>query len=205
MNTTHVKGSTRTQPLVTLRSTESGFPGWMKTVWWGVSVPIGGIFKRFRRNNVGYSPETQLDILLYRVYRKVSPVTPKGWGGSGRPMVQLLQKQETFCLEYFRTGNATQSAITAGYSQHTAEVIAYENLRKPRIIERMAELNEAIATPLIADVRERKEILSTIARDKNTERTRAIDLLNKMEGAYPPQQVLALGDVTLHIKFDKEG
>jgi len=120
-------------------------------------------------------------------------------------MVQLLQKQETFCLEYFRTGNATQSAITAGYSQHTAEVIAYENLRKPRIIERMAELNEAIATPLIADVRERKEILSTIARDKNTERTRAIDLLNKMEGAYPPQQVLALGDVTLHIKFDKEG
>ncbi|KKK69674.1 hypothetical protein LCGC14_2931650, partial [marine sediment metagenome] len=46
-------------------------------------------------------------------------------------MKGLTQKQETFVLNYFQTGHATNSALTAGYSPKTAQVIAAENLSKP--------------------------------------------------------------------------
>jgi phage terminase small subunit len=45
----------------------------------------------------------------------------------------LTPKQEIFVLEYLKDLNATQAAIRAGYSAKTAEVIGYENLRKPQI------------------------------------------------------------------------
>lgn len=45
----------------------------------------------------------------------------------------LTAKQERFIQEYLIDLNATQAAIRAGYSKKTAEVIGYENLRKPQI------------------------------------------------------------------------
>ena len=35
-------------------------------------------------------------------------------------MAKLSARQELFCLEYIRDGNATQAAIRAGYSPKTA-------------------------------------------------------------------------------------
>jgi phage terminase small subunit len=46
---------------------------------------------------------------------------------------KLTVKQQRFIKEYIKTGNGTQSAITAGYSKHTANEIAAENLAKPSI------------------------------------------------------------------------
>ncbi len=46
---------------------------------------------------------------------------------------KLTLKQQRFITEYIKTGNGTQSAITAGYSKHTANEIAAENLAKPSI------------------------------------------------------------------------
>ena len=43
----------------------------------------------------------------------------------------MTPKQRKFCDEYIKTGNATQSAINAGYSQKTAKSIGAENLTKP--------------------------------------------------------------------------
>lgn len=43
------------------------------------------------------------------------------------------KKQKMFVKEYLIDLNATQAAIRAGYSKHTAEVIGFENLRKPDI------------------------------------------------------------------------
>lgn len=48
-------------------------------------------------------------------------------------MAKLTAKQQMFVKEYLVDLNATQSAIRAGYSAKTAEVIGHENLRKPNI------------------------------------------------------------------------
>ncbi|MCQ3893038.1 terminase small subunit [Klebsiella quasipneumoniae] len=52
----------------------------------------------------------------------------------------LTDKQEMFCREYLIDLNATQAAIRAGYSEKTANRTASENLSKPDIQSRIAEL-----------------------------------------------------------------
>lgn len=53
----------------------------------------------------------------------------------------LTPKQKRFVAEYLVDLNATAAAIRAGYSKNTAEVIGYENLRKPQI---ETAINQAI-------------------------------------------------------------
>jgi phage terminase small subunit len=50
---------------------------------------------------------------------------------------KLTPKQTLFIKEYMIDKNATQAAIRAGYSAKTAEVIGFENLRKPKIKEKI--------------------------------------------------------------------
>jgi len=57
-------------------------------------------------------------------------------------MAGLTAKQEMFCKEYIIDLNSTQASIRAGYSKKTANVIGPENLAKPCIAERIAELSE---------------------------------------------------------------
>lgn len=52
----------------------------------------------------------------------------------------LTDKQKMFCREYLIDLNATQAAIRAGYSAKTANRTASENLSKPDIQSRIAEL-----------------------------------------------------------------
>lgn len=47
--------------------------------------------------------------------------------------MKLTEKQRRFVDYYIETGNATEAARRAGYSQKTAEAIGLENLGKPRI------------------------------------------------------------------------
>ena len=54
-------------------------------------------------------------------------------------MAKLTEKQKRFVAEYMVDLNATAAARRAGYSEKTAEVIGYENLRKPQI---MAAIHE---------------------------------------------------------------
>lgn len=54
--------------------------------------------------------------------------------------VKLTPKQEAFVREYLVDLNATQAAIRAGYKQGTAHVTGCENLRKPKVAERIQEL-----------------------------------------------------------------
>lgn len=53
-------------------------------------------------------------------------------------------KMEAFCNHYLVDFNATQAAIRAGYSEDTAYSIGWENLRKPEIQARIAELRKDI-------------------------------------------------------------
>lgn len=52
---------------------------------------------------------------------------------------KLSAKQEAFIREYLLDLNATQAAIRAGYSAHTAASVGAENLRKPQIVRRVNE------------------------------------------------------------------
>jgi hypothetical protein len=45
----------------------------------------------------------------------------------------LTHKQAAFVDHYSSTGNATKSALEAGYSEKTAYSIGHENLKKPEI------------------------------------------------------------------------
>jgi phage terminase small subunit len=56
---------------------------------------------------------------------------------------KLTDKQEEFCQQYLIDLNGTQAAIRAGYSADTAYSIASENMIKPKIQARLAELMEA--------------------------------------------------------------
>lgn len=61
----------------------------------------------------------------------------------------LTSKQQLFCEAYLSNGfNGTQAAITAGYSEETAAVIASENLRKPYIEEYIEERQKQVAARL---------------------------------------------------------
>lgn len=57
-------------------------------------------------------------------------------------MAKLTDKQELFAREFIKDLNATQAAIRAGYSGKTARAIGSENLTKPDIQQRVAELNQ---------------------------------------------------------------
>ena len=50
----------------------------------------------------------------------------------------LRSKQQRFVNEYLVDFNATQAAIRAGYSPHTARAIGSENLKKPAIAAAVA-------------------------------------------------------------------
>lgn len=54
----------------------------------------------------------------------------------------LTAKQQLFVKEYLIDLNATGAATRAGYSPKTAEVIGYENLRKPSIQQSIKEAQE---------------------------------------------------------------
>lgn len=78
--------------------------------------------------------------------------------------MKLTPKQQRFADEYIKTGNATQSAIEAGYSKKTAAVIAAENLIKPNIKSYIAERMEQIASNRVMGYTEAVELLTSIAR-----------------------------------------
>ena len=66
---------------------------------------------------------------------------------------RLTAKQDMFCREYLKDLNSTQAAIRAGYSKKTAAVQGHENLRKPNVIERVAELQQKRLDTVEADAR----------------------------------------------------
>ena len=61
--------------------------------------------------------------------------------------MELTLKQKKFCDYYMASGNATESAIKAGYSKKTAKQIGMENLTKPYLQEYLKEHSHKIILP----------------------------------------------------------
>lgn len=91
--------------------------------------------------------------------------------------MKLTPKQKKFADEYIKTGNATQSAIEAGYSKKTARSVGSENLTKPDISEYIAKRLEKIDKEKIAEQKEILEFMTRVMRRQETEQV--VNVLKK--------------------------
>lgn len=106
---------------------------------------------------------------------------------------KLTLKQQKFVDYYIKTGNATDAAIKAGYSEKTAAITGHENLRKPNVKQAIDARNKQLEDERIADIKEIKSFWTTVLRgDGNGEnewydvkdRIKASELLAKTTGAF---------------------
>lgn len=58
-------------------------------------------------------------------------------------------RQERFIVEYVASGNATRSAIAAGYSENSAHATGHDLLKKPEIVEEIARRKSAIESKVL--------------------------------------------------------
>ena len=85
--------------------------------------------------------------------------------------MSLTIKQQRFADEYIISGNATQSAIKAGYSKKTASITGHENLKKPNISQYIETRLAELQSKKVADQQEVMEYLSAVMRGETTEQT----------------------------------
>lgn len=140
---------------------------------------------------------------------------------------KLTLKQKRFADEYIISGNATQSAIKAGYSKKTAGVIAVENLEKPNIKTYIDERLKELDDKAIAKQEEVLQYLTAVMRGQSKsavvvieglgeglsearlinktpdekDRIKAAELLGKRYGAFT-EKVDISGDMSLSIEVD---
>ena len=81
----------------------------------------------------------------------------------------MTARQERFCQEYSKTGNATLSAINAGYSEKTAKQIGQRLLTNVDLMNRIRELQGEIKNQNIMDAREMQEVLTSIIKQESQE------------------------------------
>lgn len=94
----------------------------------------------------------------------------------------MTPKQQKFCDYYMQSGNATEAAKKAGYSEKTAYSMGFENLKKPEIQEYLSNHSREPRNSRIAGANEVLEFLSATMRNADLaakDRTRAAELLGK--------------------------
>lgn len=123
----------------------------------------------------------------------------------------MKELQERFCLEFVKSGNATEAYKAAGYkvrSDKVASVAAARLLGNVCIQETIAKLRDKLSSEKIMDARERREVLTRFARDDETskqDRLKAMDLLNKMDGVYITKtQITGAGGGPLTFRWESD-
>lgn len=107
----------------------------------------------------------------------------------------LTPKQEKFCLEYAKCGNARQAYINAGYShkkESTTDVNACRLLKNDKVKARLAELAEEVKNNSIADIKEMQEVLTRIIRQDLKEE---VILIDPITGIVKDEKSAAIKDI----------
>lgn len=79
----------------------------------------------------------------------------------------MTPKQRKFCDEYLISGNATDAAKKAGYSEKTAYSIGEENLKKPELREYIDAKLEQISSEKTATAEEVMHYLTSVMRGES--------------------------------------
>lgn len=95
-------------------------------------------------------------------------------------MTKLSVKQQKFADLYIETGNATQSAIDAGYAKKSARSVGSENLTKPDIKEYIDKHMTEMADKRIMSAQDALELLTKIAKGEEKETV----IVSSPEGIY---------------------
>ncbi len=129
-------------------------------------------------------------------------------------MKKLTERQEKFCQEFAKCGNATEAYKKAGYKSksdkavtaNASRLIAYDSIQ-----QRLRELAARVQTKKIMDIAEMQERLTAFARQESEEEIitvkgvrmmcqvgakdalKAMELLAKIQGGFAPVK----SDVTI--------
>lgn len=101
--------------------------------------------------------------------------------------LKLNARQKAFCEYYVACGNATESAIKAGYSEKYTNKNVSKIRQNTAVQEYIKELQEKAKTSRIMTAVERREFLTEVIKNGNEkvqDRLKALDILNKMDGEY---------------------
>lgn len=117
-------------------------------------------------------------------------------------------RQQAFCDYYLQSGNATEAAIKAGYSEKTARAIGAENLTKLDIQKYLAEHAKKAHRERIATAEEILEFLSDTLRDDETgrkDRLKAAELLGKRYALFTDNVSVGSEGVTVYVNLTDYG
>ncbi len=101
----------------------------------------------------------------------------------------MNERQRRFCECYAHNPNATQAAISAGYSEKTARAAGQRLLTNVDIVNYLSELTEQTFSQNIATISEVRSFWSDVFRDpqqKAADRLKASELLVKSTGLFIP-------------------
>jgi len=99
--------------------------------------------------------------------------------------MSLTHKQQAFIENY--TGNATEAAKLAGYSEATAYSLGQRLLKQPQIAEAIRAREQERQAPNIANREQRLAFWTAVMRDPDEttrDRLRASELLAKAQGDF---------------------
>lgn len=124
----------------------------------------------------------------------------------------LTQKQENFCLEYIKCGNASEAYKKCYNVENMKPESIYrkatELMANGTITARLTELRGKAESKAIITLEQRKELLSRFAWEEEPDKAmKAMDLLNKMESIYVQKQETKFPDgigVTFQIDLGDE-
>lgn len=130
----------------------------------------------------------------------------------------MNERQKRFVDFYIQTGNASEAARMAGYSEHVANRIGAENLSKPVIRAEIDRRLGELKTQRTADTQEILEHLTSVVRGELTEevvtnsgkkitakvnqrdRLKAAEMLLKVNGAFREQVDVKVDSSTLFVE-----
>lgn len=129
--------------------------------------------------------------------------------------MKLSLKQKKFIDEYIISGNATQSAVKAGYSESYAKTHVYKLLENASVKNEIDKRMKQLENQKIATQQEVLEYLTSVMRGEETEtiiidrmarevpvsakeRIKASELLGKRYGTFTDKQEI---DVNVGVEF----
>lgn len=115
----------------------------------------------------------------------------------------LNERQRKFAELYAASGNATQSAIGAGYSANGADVAGVRLLGNMRVQAHLTALTEQAQNSRIANVAELREFWTATMRGADhdmKDRLKSSELLGKSMGLFVDKREVS-GSVDLGVKY----